>query len=308
MTRPRPIARVRIAALCVLALGSLVWAVSPATAAHPTGRIDLPDGFQPEGIHVSPDGTFYTGSLVDGTILVGDVKTGQMQTLVTPPAGRISVGMEVSHGLLYVAGGPTGAFVYDATTGATVRAYGVGASGFVNDVVVTGDAAWFTDSFAALLHRVPLSGNGMPGTVVETIPLTGDFTLRDGFNLNGIEAARGGRVLIAIQSNTGDLFRVDPGTGETARIDLGDHSLLAGDGLLLRGRTLYVGRNTNVVDVVRIEGRLTSGRIVDEITSPDFDVPTTLGRAGNRLYVVQARFGVAPEPDTPYWIAVVPAH
>jgi sugar lactone lactonase YvrE len=283
-------------------------ATAPAGAAHVASRIALPDGFQPEGIHVSPDGTFYAGSLVDGTILVGDVRTGESDVLVTPPAGRISVGIEEHRGLLYVAGGPTGAFVYDAATGDPVRAYAVGTDGFVNDVVVTRDAAWFTNSFASVLYRVPLS-NGVPGADVETIELTGDFALEDGFNLNGIEASPSGRWLIAVQSNSGDLFRIDPTSGETVRIDLGGDSLVAGDGLLLRGNTLYVGRNLNVVDVVRLGGRLLTGRVVDEIGSPeDFDVVTTVGRAGGRLYVVQARFSVTPTPDTPYWIAVVPAH
>jgi sugar lactone lactonase YvrE len=306
MTRRRSAVRIRLA-VPLLVLTALVMAAAPANAAQVTGRIDLPDGFQPEGIHVSADGTFYAGSLVDGTILVGDVKTGTSHVLVTPPAGRISVGMEAHGGLLYVAGGPTGAFVYDATTGETVRAFSLSAGAFVNDVVVTKGAAWFTDSFNAVMYRLPLS-DGEPASDLETIALSGDFALEAGFNLNGIEATPDGRALIAVQSNTGDLFRIDPATGVTTLIDLGGDSLVAGDGLLLSGTTLYVGRNSNVVDVVMLGGRFRSGSVVDEITSPDFDVATTVGRQGGRLYVIQARFGVVPTPDTPYWIAVVPIH
>jgi hypothetical protein len=300
-------ARLRLAAVPLVALAALVLAIGPASAAQDTGTIALPDGFQPEGIHVSANGTFYAGSILDGTIVVGNVMTGASHVLVTPPAGRISVGMEVHRGLLYVAGGPTGVFVYDAETGATVRAFEVVAGAFVNDVVVTRDAAWFTNSFDSVLYRLPLT-RGVPATDLESIPLTGDFTLEAGFNLNGIEATPDGRALIAVQSNTGDLFRIDPATGATTQIDLGSDSLGAGDGLLFRGSTLFVGRNTNVVDVVRLGGRFLSGRVVDEITSPNFDVPTTLGRQGGRLFVIQARFDVAPTPDTPYWIAVVPTH
>jgi sugar lactone lactonase YvrE len=306
MARPRT--SLRIAVLVLAALGSLSVASPPATAARSTERIPLPDGFQPEGIHVSPDGTFYAGSILDGTILQGDVKTGQSHVLVTPPAGRLSAGMEVHDGLLYVAGGPTGVFVYDAATGGSVRAFSVGAGDFVNDVVVTEDAAWFTDSFAAVLYRLPLSEDGTPATALETVPVTGDFTLGAGFNLNGIEATPDGSALISVQSNTGDLFRIDPATGRATLIDLGGDSLLAGDGLLFAGRTLYVGRNTNVVDTVRFGSGFGSGRIATELTSPDFDVATTLGRKGSDLYVIQARFDVVPTPDTPYWIAVVPLH
>ena len=293
--------------LTLLALGSLVLATQPASAAHVSGRIPLPDGFQPEGIHVEPNGTFYAGSLLDGTIVVGNVKTGTTSVLITPPAGRISVGLEAHGGLLFVAGGPTGAFVYDLVTGETVRAYDVGVGGFVNDVVVTKDAAYFTNSSAAELYRVPLRA-GTP-QAAETLPLTGDFELQDGFNINGIEAAPNGHELLAVQSNTGDLFRIDPRTGDTVRVDLGGDSVSAGDGLLLQGHTLFVVRNElNMVAVVRLSGDLSGGRVVDEITSPDFEVPTTVGRTGGRLYVIQARFGVAPTPDTAYWIAVVRVH
>ena len=304
MLRPTP-RRTRTAAAVLLAAIAVVVAVLPAGAARVSGRLALPDGFRPEGIHVEPNGTFFAGSLADGTILVGDVKTGETDVLVTPPEGRISVGMEEHRGFLYVAGGPTGAFVVDVASGEIVQTYDIGAAGFVNDVVVTKDAAWFTNSFAAELYRIPLTA-GVPGADVETLPLTGEFSLLPGFNLNGIEAAPNGRWLIAVQSNAGALFRIDPSSGETVRVELG-HSLLAGDGLLLQGHRLFVGRNENVVDVVRLSADLLRGRLVEEIRSPDFDVATTLGRQGNRLYVIQARFTTPPTPDTPYWIAVVRA-
>ena len=308
MTPIRSLPRLRIALPFLVAACSLLITVLPAAAAHVQGRIPLPNGFQPEGIHVAPGGTFYAGSLADGTILVGDVKSGETEVLVTPPAGRISVGLEVHGGYLFVAGGPTGAFVYDATTGQPVQAYDVGVGGFVNDVVVTRDAAWFTNSAAAELYRVPLS-DGAPSPEAEILPLTGDFTVEEGFNLNGIEATANGRWLIAVQSNTGELFRIDPETGETVLIDLGGRSVAAGDGLLLEGRTLYVVRNqVNLVAVVRLGAGSVTGQLVDEIASPEFDVPTTVGRKGNRLYAVQARFATVPTPDTPYWVAVVPLH
>ena len=39
--------------------------------------IDLPDGFQPEGITIGPGGTGYVGSLADGDVFVFDVRTGE---------------------------------------------------------------------------------------------------------------------------------------------------------------------------------------------------------------------------------------
>ena len=136
---------------------------------------------------------------------------------------------------------------------------------------------------------------------MKTIPLTGDIAYATGNNANGIESAKGGRVLITVQTNTGKLFTVDPRTGVTDEIDLGGASLPNGDGLLLKGRTLYVVQNRlNKIAVVRLSRNLKSGRVVREITNPAFDVPTTLAQSRKGLYTVNARFGIAPSPDNRY--------
>jgi sugar lactone lactonase YvrE len=64
-----------------------------------------------------------------------------------------------------------------------------------------------------------------------------------------------------IQSNTDRLFRVDPASGVTTRVDLGADAVPNGDGMLLSGRTLYVVQNQlNQVAVVRLDHRGTRGR------------------------------------------------
>ncbi|HEV8167241.1 MAG TPA: superoxide dismutase, partial [Actinomycetota bacterium] len=206
---------------------------------------------------------------------------------------------------IFVAGGPTGqAFVYDARTGADLASYQLvpaGVATFVNDVVVTSKAAYFTDSLNQQLYVVPLGRHGrLPGqAAVRTLPLTGDLQFQPGFNLNGIEAARGGQVLIVVQSNTGLLFTVNPRTGVTDQIDLGGELVTNGDGLLLLGRTLFVVRNVdNLVALVQLSGSLSSGRVVAELHDPDFDVPTTIAFTAGRLYAVNARFGTVPDPTT----------
>ena len=84
----------------------------------------------------------------------------------------------------------------------------------------------------------------------------------------------------------------------TREIDLGGATVTNGDGLLLRGRTLYVVRNQlNLIAVVKLNGSLTRGRVVAELTDPDFDVPTTITFTAGSLYAVNARFGT-PQPDT----------
>jgi hypothetical protein len=78
----------------------------------------------------------------------------------------------------------------------------------------------------------------------------------------------------------------------------------AGDGLLLKGRTLYVVRNQlNTVAEIKLSGSLLSGRLVAELTEPAelLDVPTTIAAVNGGLYVVNARFGTT-EPNPAYTI------
>ena len=46
--------------------------------------------------------------------------------------------------------------------------------------------------------------------------------------------------------------------------------------------------------------------IARTITSPKFEVPTTIARSGGRNYVVNAKFNQAPTPATPYEVVKVP--
>ena len=225
-------------------------------------------------------------------------------------SGRAAVGVAHDRGRLFVAGGPTGkGFVYDARSGSLVRELQLATGGgptFVNDVVVTKRAAYFTDSNRAVLYRLPLAKNGSPAGASNAIPLTGAFQLVSGFNLNGIDATRDGKTLVVVQSATGKLFTVAAATGVTKEIGLGGATLPNGDGLLLHGRTLYVVQNQlNRIAVVLLAKGFASGSIERTITDSDLDVPTTIDSHGNRLYAVNARFGTAPGPSTPYSVVQV---
>ena len=69
------------------------------------------------------------------------------------------------------------------------------------------------------------------------------------------------------------------------------------------GDTLYVVRNRmNLVADVDLADDLGSGEVVAELTSEDFDVPTTITLTRGSLWAVNARFGTEATPDTPYWI------
>ena len=297
-----------IVALVVL---GLTVPVALAQSAYPE-KIALPDGFAPEGIEIALGTTFYTGSRTTGAIYTGSLLTGAGRTLVqgdtvtpTTPSTRGATGIEYDRGRLWVAGAGFGnARVYDARSGALLRQYQFATppGTFINDVVLTKRAAFFTDSNRAVLYRVAVSKNGVPGATT-TIPLTGDYQHLAGFNLNGIVATPNGKMLIAVQSNAKKLFLINASTGATKAIDHGTYDLENGDGLLLHGTTLYVVQNrSNKVAVLSLSTDLTKATFVRAITDADFNQPTTIDRAGERLYVVNARFTTTTPTDQSYHV------
>lgn len=301
------------AGLVVLACLVLVLAGSnSARAQQPFPEIvNLPNGWQPEGIASGRGTDFYVGSIANGAIYKGDLRTGEGSVLNAGANGRVIAGVKVDNRTNYVfaAGATTGAaYVFDGDTGALLAQYQLGApdASFINDVTLTRDAAYFTDSFNAVIYKLPLGpGGSLPAqSEVQSIPLSGDFVLQAGFNANGIDATPNGKMLIIVQSNTGYLFTVDPATGVANRIDLGGATVENGDGILLQGKTLYVVRNQdNLIAVVDLNAQMTAGSVTDEITNPAFKVPTTIAPFGKWLYAVNAKFG-AP-PDSPYEIVQV---
>jgi len=286
-----------------------------ATAAHGDfpEEISLPDGFRPEGVTSGPGSTFYVGSLADGRVYRGDLQTGEGARLVPGVKGRVAVGMQWESrrgGRLWVAGGPTGAVtVYDASTGAEIERWTVPGSGFLNDVAVTDEAVYVTDSMVQRLVVIPLGrGGAVPDEgAATTRRLSGDIAYTDGFNANGIRAVDDGRALVLVQSSTGKLFRVDPGTGVAETIDVMGDDLLSGDGLELDGERLYVvrGGGGNDVAVLRLEPDAGGARFERLLTDDDLDVPTTATVAADRLWVVNGRFDTTPTPTTPYSVVQV---
>ena len=277
----------------------------PGATGSLVDQIQLPDGFRPEGIAIDAHGIAYFGSLANGDIYAADVRTGDGEVVSEGP-DTPAAGLKVDQrGRLFVSGGTSGtARVVDVETGETLATYQL-ATGvtFINDVVVTRDAAWFTDSQNAALYKVPLGPAGaLPAADdVELLPLTGEWEQVPDFNANGIAETPDHQALLVVQSATGLLFRVDPETGAATVVDLGGYLLANGDGLLVVGRTLYVVQNTlNLVAEIRLDAHGTTGAVVETLTNPEFDVPTTVAAYANSLYLPNARFSTPPTPDTTY--------
>jgi hypothetical protein len=276
--------------LTVLVLALLVPAAPAASGAQ--SSIALPAEFRPEGIASGKGDSFYVGSIPLGAVFKGSYRTGEGAVLVPPHPGRNHTGLKVDtrRDLLFVSGGASKAiYVYDARTGADVADFPLPDAGFVNDVVLTRDAAYFTDSLVQQLYRVRIGHKGELSKP-KRIPLTGDLQFVEGeFNVNGIETAPGGRGLIVVQSNLGKLFRVSAWSGRTREIAL-DEPVTNGDGLLRQGDTLYVVRNQlNQIAVVDLDFGF-RGEVEDVITDPRFDVPTTIAPFKDFIYAVNARF------------------
>jgi sugar lactone lactonase YvrE len=282
--------------------GMLAAFVIPAAAAPPGDVIVLPGASSTEGIAKGPGATFYAGDLFRGDVFRGDLQRGTAERFIDAPDGRMAVGMfaDIRHGLLFVAGGPGVAYVYDTGTKATVASYQLGdpASTFINDVTVTRDGAWFTDSLQARLFFVPVSPTGMLGAA-STLALSGPAAVISGeFNLNGIAATANGKTLIVAHSGTGALYTVDPATGASRTI--AGVSVPNVDGIVLEaGRLWAVQGFNNQVARIQLSPDLTSGVVEELITHDAFQVPTTAIRFGDRLAVVNAKFdtGIPPTSD-----------
>jgi sugar lactone lactonase YvrE len=297
-----------------LLLVFLAVLAGPAAIARPAEVIVLPGASSAEGIAAGRGATFYAGDLFAGDIFRGNLQRGTAELFIDAPDGRMAVGMaaDLAHDLLFVAGGFTGqGYVYDLRTGATVASYQFAAPGtsLVNDVAVTKDGAWFTDSFHARLYFVPVTRAGVPAPTFRTLAVSGPAAaispLPDVPNLNGIQATPNGKTLIVAHSANAQLYTVDPATGASAAI--AGVSVPNVDGIVLEAGRLWAVQNfSNQVSRIRLRPDLSSGVVEEVITSPLFQVPTTAARFGSRLAVVNAKFdtGLPPTADQ-YEVIVV---
>lgn len=305
----------------ILSLGS----GTPAAAQSFPETVPLPDGFQPEGITLGIGHTAYVGSLASGAIYAVDLRTGAGSTLVQgSPGSLFAVGLDFDarSGYLFVAGGLTGdGRVYDTDTGQMIHQLPLGAPwvSWINDVLVTRNAAYFTNSFDPFIYKVPLDSQGEPSGVVQALVLGGDWQnvtnpaptgLADMWiNANGIVATPNGRTLIVVNYYTGLLYTVDPDTGYATEIDLGGAIVPTGDGLVLRGKTLYVVQNfLNAIAVFTLSPDYSAATLTGYLTDSDLLVPSTADMFGPWLYAVNARFDVCfpgPCPGLEYDIVRV---
>lgn len=296
-----------VTVLALLVVGAPAGAINGHSAQFPA-EIDLPEGFFPEGITIGRGTTFFVGSLADGSIFRGDLRTGQGEVLTDPAGPFATIGIDVDkRNRIWVSGGPTGtARVYDGRNGSLLETYELTApfGSFINDVIVTKGGAWFTDSgtqnspdpdmfqFAGepRLFKVPFGPGGKLPDAGAIEELTVDIPDVVFPNLNGIETTPDGRGLIVAHSSLGALFAVNPSNGSAQQIDTGVE-FVSPDGLVRKGRILYVVEpGAAQVSAVRLDRRGTAGVVRSVIPVVGAESPTTADIFGRYLYVADARF------------------
>ena len=314
------LAAATVVAAPVLLAGPAAGSGSPGSV-QPAGHgqavrtvetVHLPGGFAPEGITDDGRTTLFVGSLgplrgsaANGAIYAADVRTGNGRIAVPGAEGRVTVGITYDRGRIWAAGGTTGVVrLHDARTGRLIRSWTVPGAGFLNDLVVTPHGVYVTDSAVPQLTVIPFGRHGALPDEPTVLPLTGVTYVPDAANVNGIVAYHGGRDLVAVQSSTGKLFRVDPRTAAATEIPVEGGSLENGDGLERARGKLYVVRNRdNLVAEVQVTKGLDAGRVVRTLTDPQLDIPSTATYAAGYLWAVNARFTTNPvTPETTFTV------
>ena len=289
-------------------------ATAPAAAKARLDRVDLPTGWQPEGITSGPGSRFYSGSLAGGGLLAGDLRTGKTQVILPGKPGLTIAGLyfDPRSGVVWAAGSDAGTptvWGIDGASGkvrAAVAVPAVAPAAFLNDLVATRTDVWVTESFGNRLVRIPLNRKGLPKAAPVVLPIPAPYPTTGQFKANGVRALSDGS-LVLNHSGAGGLWRYDPKRAKVTEIKVkGTPATVSGDGLDLRGNTLYNvrgsgGQDVTVVKLAKKHGRW-SGTVQGVLSSPDVDVPTTGTLAKGSFWVVNARFGNPSPATASFWV------
>ena len=176
-------------------------------------------------------------------------------------------------------------------------------------MIVTADAAWFTDSgtqnspdpgafvFAGepRVFKIPLGPAGAlpPSGAVEEVDVdVPDLTFP---NLNGIETAPWSGGLLVSHTTDRTVYAVDASSGAASEVYR--NGLDGADGMSRRGRTLYVVNNgTAEIDEILLDPSTGTGSLSRRLPVTGAETPTTSALFGSSIYTVDARFGSMTGP------------
>ena len=300
-----------------------LMALTPAWAQSGVRILPLPEAAAyPEGVTVDPaTGAIYTNSANTGVVFRIDPETGAVVQVADPlglgdssPARPVSVALGLKadgQGRLWVAGARTGSMhVVDIATGQRLARFATPQGPWlINDVALTSDAAYFTDTLRPLLWRV--SRDSIADAVLEPWLSFEGTVLEYGEdpNLNGIVASPDGRYLIVVLMKTGRLFRINTRTREVSAIDTGDSTLDGGDGLALVGRRLFLVRQSaGEVVALDLSIDLTAAVEAKRIKPTELAWPATVAVRGDRLIVANSQLNRrgSGDPVLPFSLVSIP--
>jgi len=265
----------------------------------------LPDHLSfPEGVaYDAKKGVLYTGSATNGTVYAINASTGTVSKFSDGGAlgRRVALGLKVdAQGRVWIAGGEQGTVSILNPDGMILKVLHTPESPqpYINDLTPAPDGnVYVTDSRRPVIFRVDRNLNLTAWLDLGKTPIK----YGPGINLNGITATPDGKYLLAMQLNTGELWRIDLRTKAVKKVIGG---LLHGDGLLLDGRTLYVARNKDqVVSKVTLSADSGSGTLTLEEPLNGLRFPATLAQIGGDLVVTQPqldRLQAGMPPEVPF--------
>lgn len=254
-----------------------------------------------EGIGVAPaQRRFCVSEVTGGEIHLGNVRTGDTREWLPEGADGRSTARGIAvdrRGRVYIAGGPNGLgvnrpdlWVYDRHGELEAKLRLDVDDAFLNDLAIGRDgAAYFTNSNESQLFRVAKE-HGEWG-----VSLWADASDRiempEGFNLGGIVLSANRRSFVVAQGTTGDLWRFGVRSQRATHINTGGTNLHNADGLVRRGKTLWVVRNFDrKLATLRLGHDARKARPISmRKTDPD-RVLTTAKLVGGRLLAVDSQF------------------
>jgi hypothetical protein len=162
------------------------------------------------------------------------------------------------------------------------------------------DGSNFTNSNAPQVFRV--AEHDGERTVTTWADATGAIETRAGFNLGGIVLAPNRRSFVVAQCNAGVLRRFDIGSRQATAVETGAIDLPNADGLVSRGRDLYLVRNFDrILTTVRLSDDATTATLVAQRPTDPDRVLTTAKLVHGRLLAVDSKFD-EPTATAPYEI------
>ena len=298
------------------AVGGLLITASASLAAPPGRvRIGSDDKVFPESMAATPDGTLYAGSIAEGIVFKAAPGTAQAAPFIARQAGGpqsvLGVYADPKAGLLWVCysdlsamngkPGAPGAIVrsFDLASGALKASYPFPGGGFCNDVTTAAAGTAYVSDTAG-------------GRVLRLKPGATDLDVwfkDDGLKgIDGLSLGPDGALYVnSVTANT--LGRVDINADGSAKgytkltlsqpIKGPDGMRFGDDGVL------YLAENgAGEADAVTLSG--------DNATIKPFktglDAPTGVGKAGNTLFVLEAKvdqMGKATDPG-PFYVYTAP--